>query len=49
MKKIYQKPESVAITVVLSNMIAESMNMNVGEGTVDADKLDSRSYDDWDD
>ena len=51
MKKTYQKPDTIAVMVVLSNMIAESQfNMNMdGKDNVDADKLDSREYDVWDD
>ena len=49
MKKNYMRPESTVMKIEMASMIATSPNVTVNSsGNVDADKVESREFDDWD-
>lgn len=51
MKKFYQRPESMVITIEICSLM-EPSNPNVKvdtDGTVNAADVESRGFDDWDD
>ena len=50
MKKNYMRPESTVMKIEMASMIATSPNVTVNSsGSVNANEVESREFDDWDD